>query len=56
MRYVAEVVGSGSDEDPRRPDVPDGIAWRTVEALEDGSVVIETDAELDLPLADGTLP
>lgn len=51
MLYVAPVSGAGSDEDPRRPDVPPGVTWEAVADRGDVMVIDSPDL-LDLPQED----
>jgi len=43
MRKQVQMIGTGTGEDPRRPNVPEGVSFSLVEQLPDGTVIVEYD-------------
>ena len=43
MRKTVNLAGTGTAEDPRRPNLPENVSFTIVETLPDGRVVVEYD-------------
>lgn len=41
MRKTVNLAGEGTADDPRRPNLPEGVSFTIVEQLDDGRVIVE---------------
>lgn len=52
MRRVVPMIGDGTSDTPRQPDLPDGVGFSIIEWHEDGTVTIEVDESFLNPARD----